>query len=65
MPLTYKILKYIFLPYFITIFLAAILGRDLTNKYFEANLKDEYLYIVIFLILIDIVIYVFKKRTTI
>jgi len=65
MKLTFKVLKYIFVSYFLTIVLAASLGKEGSNKYFGNNLLDEYLIIASILILIDIGIYVFKKRTRI
>ena len=60
-----KLLKYIFVSYFIVIFLAAFLGKELTNKYMGTNLLNEYLIVVGILLFIDITIYgfkIFKRR---
>ena len=57
----YKIFKYLFIPYFLIILLAASMGRDNANKYLGNNLLDEYLWIMTLLILIDIGIYGFRK----
>jgi len=59
--IVFKIFKYIFLPYFISVFLAAFLGRDGANKYLGNNLLDEYLWIMTILILTDLGIYGFRK----
>ena len=56
----YKIFKYLFVPYFLIILLAASMGRDSANKYLGSNLLNEYLIVMIILILIDLVIYGFK-----
>ena len=57
----YKIFKYLFIPYFLIILLAASMGRDSANKYFGSNLLNEYLIVMAILILIDIGIYGFRK----
>jgi len=53
----FKILKYIFLPFFIIVFFAALMGREILANFFIGNsnsLFEEYLLVSSLLILYDV-----------
>jgi len=47
-------MKWVFVPYFLVILFAAILGKEKSNIMFGNSLFEEYLIIMAFLIIIDI-----------
>ncbi len=53
----FKILKYVFLPFFIIIFFASLMGRERLAKFFigdPSSLFEEYLLVSSLLILYDV-----------
>jgi len=48
------LMKWVFVPYFLVILFAAILGKEKSNIMFGNSLFEEYLIIMAFLIIIDI-----------
>lgn len=47
-------LKWLFVPYFLIVFIAAILGKEQSNIVMGNNLFNEYLFIMSMFIIIDI-----------